>query len=107
MSFGELCVVSIVAIIIMKPEDLPAIIKKFKYVRKYIARLKIEVINYFDKELQIEHKELGQDVDEINSYIKKIINLGSNYEGDYSLPDVKDKYKRLVIEKVNQEKDQV
>lgn len=107
MSFGELCVVAIVAIIIMKPEDLPIIIKKIKYARKYIAHLKIEIINYFDKELRIDHKELEQDVDEINSYIKKIINLGSDYKGDYSLEDVKDKYKRLVTEKINQEKDQV
>jgi Sec-independent protein translocase protein TatA len=105
MSFGELCVVAIVAIIIMKPEDLPIIIKKIKYARKYIAHFKTEIINYFDKELRIDHKELEQDVDEINSYIKKIINLGSDYEGDYSLEDVKDKYKRLVTEKINQEKD--
>lgn len=106
MSFGELCVVAVVAIVIMKPEDLPIIIKKFKYVKKYFENLKTEIVGFFDKELQLDNKELESNVDEINQYIKKIINIGGTYEGDYSLQDIKDKYKQLVLKKVEQEKDQ-
>ena len=106
MSFGELCVVAIVAVIIMKPEDLPLIIDKFKYVRKYIARLKAEVANYFTHELLVDDKELEKNIDEINIYLKKIINLNGVYEGDYSLDDIKNKYRQLVKQKIDKEKDQ-
>ena len=106
MSFGELCIVAIVAIVIMKPEDLPVIISKFKYARKYIARLKAEIVGYFDEQLQIDDKELEKDVHEINLYLKKIISLNGSYDGDYSLEDIKDKYKQLVKQKINHKKDQ-
>ena len=106
MSFGELCVVAVVAIVIMKPEDLPVIISKFKYAKKYFENLKGEIIGFFDKELQIDNKDLENNVDEINQYIKKIINIGGTYEGDYSLQDIKDKYNQLVLKKIEQEKDQ-
>src|SRR5579884_2879727 len=100
MSFSELCVVLIVAIIIMKPEDIPVIVNKFKQIKVYFNNLKSDVITYFNKELQIEGRELSKDIDEINFYLQKIASLNGEYEGDYSLKDIKNKYHQLVQRKL-------
>jgi Sec-independent protein translocase protein TatA len=104
MSFGEIFILLVVAVFVMKPEDIPAIIRKFQQIKSYFTNAKAEVISYLGKELQIEDKELDEDIEQINFYLKKIAHLNEGYDGNYSLEDIKTKYHQLVQQKVEIEK---
>jgi len=90
MSIGEILVVLIVAMVLVKPEDLPALRKSFIRIKKYFARLQSEIASWFDD---------PDDASEMNEYLEKISGLGEKYNGDYSLSEVKAKYLSLLKRK--------
>ncbi len=92
MSLGELAIIAIVAIFVIKPEDLPAIMNYIKKARRYFSDLKKEAMASLDKE----EPEIMENSEEINYYLQRIISLEGSYEGEYSLDRVKAKYKEIV-----------
>jgi len=106
MSLFEFLVVIIVGILVVKPEDLPKILTKFKEIRAFIENTKKEIMSHLDpiselKEVALEN--LNQDMDQINFYLEKISNLGSEYDGDYSLTSIKNHYHKIIKEKIDTE----
>ena len=110
MSLSELIVVLLVGFFVVKPEDFPKIIAKFKEIRLFITNTKKEIIAHIDPIL-----ELGQDakddnslnldneIQQMNFYLGKIANIDAEYEGEYSLSSVKEHYRKLVKTKMLEE----
>ncbi len=96
MSISEFFVVIIVAFILIKPEDLPYIIKQIKKVRRFFSNIKNDVTSSFDKNLFNEDDEL--EIEQTNKYLSKIASLGKKYEGNYNLSDIKSFYHKLLKE---------
>lgn len=112
MSISELLVVLIIALVVTKPQDLPAIIKSFKQAKTYLASLKEQIFKQLQEHLpdlddisndtkeqesiksrQIDYKDSPQ---ELNFYLEKIILLQGSYEGDYSKEALKAEYTKLI-----------
>jgi Sec-independent protein translocase protein TatA len=105
MSLFEFLVVIIVGILVIKPEDLPKIIAKLKEMRVFINNTKKEIMSHLDPISELQESSLedfNQDMDQINFYLGKIANLGSEYNGDYSLRSIKDHYHKLVQDQIKQ-----
>lgn len=99
MSLFELLVIFIVAFLVIKPEDLPQIIKRIKSFYSFFAKTKTEISSYFD----IDQKDdivIDDDIDQINFFLEKITNLGGEYEGEYSVNKIRDYYQKLVKESI-------
>jgi len=97
MSFTEIALIIIVALVVIKPEDIPSIFKKIKELYKYIASIKKQ----FDREINkiMEEDKTSDEAEKINFYLKKIMDLGESYTGDYSLSDVKAQYHQIILSK--------
>ncbi len=95
MSFSEILVVLVVAILVLKPEDIPVVFKKIKGAYNYIFSIKKEIEKSVEKLSDSEEIEK----DEINFYLKKIVACDASYEGDYSLSDIKSFYHKLLLKK--------
>ena len=95
MSITEITLIIIVALVVIKPEDIPSIMKKLKELYKYIISIKKQI----DKEINdITDEDKGsEDLEKINFYLKKIMDLGETYTGDYSLSDVKVQYHQFLL----------
>jgi Sec-independent protein translocase protein TatA len=106
LSFGEILLILLVAILILKPEDLQSIMKYFLKLKKQI----LEIKEYFGKVFrEIEEKTLNKDlnkdeINEMNSYVKKIQELGLTYDGEYNTEDLR-KYYLSAIKKIKEDDD--
>ncbi len=102
LSFGEILLILLVAILILKPEDLPSIMKYFLRLKKQIFHIK----EYFGKVFhEIEEKTLNKDeINEMNEYVKKIQELGLAYDGEYNTKDLR-KYYLSAIKKIKEDDD--
>jgi Sec-independent protein translocase protein TatA len=87
MSITEILVVLIVALFVIKPEDMPAIVKGFRKLKRYVSSLQRDIM------MTIEEPE---DATEMNKYLEKITALGARYDGEYSLDAVRGKYMELL-----------
>jgi hypothetical protein len=103
MSLGEVLVVAMVALLVMKPNDIAVILKKIQQLKAYLTNTKSEILSYIDKELQIDKNKLDN-LDELNFYLQKIISITGNYEGDYSIKQIKKRYHELVKREINEDK---
>jgi len=92
MSFSEVLVVIIIGVLVLKPEDLKALIKNFYQLKRYLTDLKDQIFAPLQAELDQLEESTCQDRDEINFYLEKIASLNQQYEGDYSLEKVKKYY---------------
>ena len=95
MSMGEVLVIILIAILLIKPKDIPIIIDKVKDCAKFFRKLKAEIFSHFDNELNAQDKLLQDEfeqVDRINFYLEKIIQIEGKYEGNYDIDSIKDKY---------------
>ncbi len=97
MSFAEFSIVILLAILLIKPKDLPFIVKKLKETFLYLSSLKKEVM----KELDILSSESPkkEHYEEINLYLKKIMELDATYTGEYKISDIKAFYHKLLLQK--------
>ena len=108
MSLFELIVILIVGFLVMKPEDIPKIMAKIREIKSFITNTKQEIISHLDldnaklpkKSISI---EIEDEMEQMNFYLTKIANLESEYEGEYSLPLIKDHYRKLVKNKMKDE----
>ncbi len=100
MSISELVVIFVVAFLVLKPEDLPQIAKKLKDFYSFFTRTKTEIMSCFD----LNHQDtVVDDLDQMNFYLEKIANLGRDYEGEYSLNNVKDYYQKIIKDSIKSE----
>lgn len=86
MSIFELLVVFIVAILLIKPADIPHIAKNIRYIIKYIKSIQKDFFSYFED---------MDETEEINKYLTKIIELDGEYKGDYDLVEIRKYYQKL------------
>lgn len=98
MSLFELLLVLFVGFLVLKPDDLPKIAQKIRELNSFFFNSRKEIISYLD--LSDEAKELSIDTDRINFYLEKISNMGSEYNGDYSIDSIKEHYNSLVKSKL-------
>jgi len=92
MSFSEILVALFVAILVLSPEDIKALIKIFYQLKKYLTDLKNQIFAPIQAELDKLEEEDYQNHDEINFYLDKIALLNQKYEGEYSLEKIKQHY---------------
>lgn len=109
MSLFELLVVIIVGVLVSKPEDFPKIIAKFKEVRAFIANTKKEIMLHIDPMGELKssvsediNTDFGAEMEQMNFYLEKISSLGAEYDGEYSMTDIKNHYRGLVNEQIKQ-----
>lgn len=100
MSLFELLVVFLVIFLVLKPEDLPKVIKKLKELRAFITNAKSEIAHYLD--ITNEAKELDEDIEKINFYLEKIASMGAEYQGEYSIEAIKAYYHSLIKSKIQE-----
>lgn len=97
MSLLEVFVVILVALMLLKPKDVPVIIKIFKKLFCIINDFKEEFLDYINS---IDEKDIvSKDVDKINFYLQKITSLGYGYNGDYNLEEIKSYYHEIILKK--------
>lgn len=106
LSFSEILLILLVAILVLKPEDIPSIMKYFLKLKKQVFGIKEYFLNVFR---EIEGKALGtelkvDEINEINEYVKKIHELGLRYDGEYKIEDVR-RYYLSVVEKIKKEEE--
>lgn len=87
MSIAEILVILVIAIIVIKPEDMPTILKYIKGIRRYLRSLSSDIMSKLDED---------EDPEEINQYLEKIMALGDKYEGEYELELIKKHYSKLL-----------
>lgn len=87
MSIAEISVILVIALLVIKPEDMPTIIKYIRNIRRYLRNLSSDIISKLEGE---------EDPEEINRYLEKILALGDKYEGEYDLEEIKKYYSKLL-----------
>jgi len=95
MSLGELVVIFLVVLLVVKPQDIPVIIQKLHELRRIYNRFKDSIISYVNSE----DISFSAEVAEINFYLKKIISINGSYHGDYTLEEIKKNYHTLIKSK--------
>ncbi len=109
MSLFELLLIVIISLLVMKPEDIPKILAKIREIKSFVTNTKQEIMSHIDLDLDTtsskKHKShpLEHEMEQMNFYLEKIANLDSEYEGTYSLPSIKEHYRKLVKDKMNDE----
>lgn len=109
MSLFELLLIVIISLLVMKPEDIPKILAKIRQIKSFITNTKKEILSHLDVDNnKLSKKSLSADLEDemeqMNFYLQKIANLDSEYDGEYSLPLIKDHYRKLVKDKMNDAK---
>ncbi len=84
LSWTELAVIIVIAVLVIKPEDLPEILKGASNIIKKIKNAGVEVRNFFDESL----KEAGlkEEENNIRGHIK---DLEGNLRETYDITDIK------------------
>ncbi|KAF8818601.1 Sec-independent protein translocase family protein [Rickettsia endosymbiont of Cardiosporidium cionae] len=103
MSFVELLIVILVAILVIKPRDLVCIVKKVKVLLKMVNDFKATVLKSlgnFGMD-EINDTEKMSEIDEINDLLAKIVDIQKKeYTGDYSLESLREYYLYLTKKKM-------
>lgn len=102
MSMFEIAVICIVCLLVMKPEDIPKILKKFREMKAFISDTKREIVSHLDINTAIIDKSgcmLESEVEQINFYLGKIADQGAEYDGEYDLTSIKKYYRKIMNEK--------
>lgn len=103
MSLFEILLILAVALLVMKPEDIPKIAKTLMNFKRYMDNAKKEIMSYVDLEQEsaTSHiKPLENQIEQMNFYLQKIADLGDDYEGIYDLDAIKKHYRKLVNSKI-------
>ena len=107
MSLFEILVILIVALLVVKPEDVPQIVSKLKELRAFVSNTKKEIFSHFDPDtstkLKQSSEDLGSQIEQMNFYLEKIGDLDSEYDGEYSLVPVKEHYRKAMNKKISSE----
>ncbi len=104
MSLGEMLVTALVALLVMKPQDIPSVLKTFYNIKSQLSDFVNGALSKINSELKEVHEPIMQDIEELNFYLRKIIELEGSYEGDYSKESLKAKYQEVLKSKIEQYK---
>lgn len=104
ISIGEIIIVAIIALLVVKPDDIPVLLRSVFNIRDKFSSLVHNVKGSVDSALASVHDEIsGDEFEEVNIYLKKIMQSGKEYKGDYTLSSVKAFYHRSIIRGVERE----
>lgn len=106
MSLFEILVILAVALLVVKPEDVPQIVSKLKELRAFVNNTKKEIFSHFELDAKPSKKtsqDLGGQMEQMNFYLEKIGDLGSEYSGEYSLEAIKEHYRKIMNQKISSE----
>jgi hypothetical protein len=94
MSFAEILVVAIIAVIILKPEDISLLLKSCIKFKHYFFGIKKDMEAKLRAELELEGitEDLASEIEIMNKYLEKIISKEGKYEGDYNLDAIRNHY---------------
>ncbi|MDC0864655.1 hypothetical protein OAP56_01745 [Rickettsiaceae bacterium] len=108
MSIYEALVVIVIGLLVLKPEDVPQIVAKFKELRLLFSQTKDDILSSVQSIPEfkewVHENDLEEDADQMNIYLEKIADLGFVYEGEYSLVAIRSHYRRVVQSKLDQRK---
>ena len=98
MGLGEIAIILVVALILIKHEDLPHILRHFHQIRQYILQVKQEIANFVRKYTK-DIEEGEPTLEEVNFYLAKIISVEGRYDGKYELSEIRNHYYFLLKQK--------
>ncbi|MFK7973315.1 MAG: DUF2672 domain-containing protein [Rickettsiaceae bacterium] len=88
----------------MKPEDIPKILDKIRDIKLFITKTKQEIISHIDPDFADTNEQVNKintdEMEQINFYLARITNLDHQYNGEYSLRDIKDYYQQIIAKKI-------
>ena len=96
MSLGEILVVMLVALMVTKPEDIPAIVKKIQQFKLNCLAIKKQLLLYITEDIKKDSSINENDTELLNFYLQKILSIQGHYDGNYSISELKKNYDRLV-----------
>ncbi len=99
MSLHELFITCLIAALILKPTDYFKIINLIRKIHYKINNINKKINTYLNEINIIESKAMD-DLSMINYYLIKITNMGINYQGQYTVQDVKKYYQQLVTNNI-------
>lgn len=105
MSFGEILVVMLIALMVTKPQDIPLIVKKIQQFKLYCLALKKQLLLSVSEDLHTDLDFIEDNTEQLNYYLQKIINIQGYYNGNYSIAELKENYDRLIKIQVTESKD--
>mgnify|MGYP000482276358 CR=1 FL=1 len=105
MSFSEILVILIVSIFCITPQDLKEILAKIQQIKKFVKSSQQKINSYLELDEERNHGSIMSDfgVDEINTYLAKILSLGHEYSGEYNIDDIKKYYDSIAKPNVKPE----
>ncbi len=106
MSFSEILVILIVSVFCIKPQDIREILKQIRQFRQFIKSNQQRINAYLELDEDQNRTSIMADfgVDEMNTYLAKILSLGHEYSGEYSIDEIKKYY--FSIKKTNTESEE-
>ena len=99
MSLGEIAVIFFVAFLVLSPSDIKKLLQYIKKTKRCFLHIEHNVHRIVSQELsKIEDSkdDITSELHDINYYMKKIIDLGSAYQGSYDLDSVRNYYEKLI-----------
>jgi hypothetical protein len=99
MSLGEIVVVLLVALLVVKPEDISTIIKKNQEIKSYFGSLKSQAMFYLISGANSNFDD--EDIEQLNFYLQKIIGINGYYNEGYTLQELKHNYSQLIKLNIN------
>jgi sec-independent protein translocase protein TatB len=86
LSWSELMVVGVVGLVVIGPEELPAIVRNCK---KIMAQIKQVSKEFTDSITEMdEFKDLKEEAKKLNEDIKTIVDLDGNVQRTYDISDI-------------------
>jgi Sec-independent protein translocase protein TatA len=115
-SFGEIALITLVSLAVLKPSDIPNILRQIYGARRYLTKLSSGILSSINtpstitpSESSIENKSKvdssAEDAHNMNFYLEKILELNGKYDGEYSIESIKAHYHQLLLKKTTEKKD--
>ena len=82
ISFSELFVILVVGAVLVRPKDIPHIVKAIKKARQYLFKLKKEFLAYYN--------DFHEEIDEVASETKYIIDQEGKPQVAYDISDLEE-----------------
>ena len=101
MSLAEIVIVLVVALLCLKPEDISFLIKQVRQVMQLLNNVKNEVFGMLDSEDNNDH-HIGEDnIELMNYYLERIVQIDGEYNGEYNINALKSHYNKISQEALN------
>lgn len=97
MSFYEILVILIVSVFCIKPHDIKEILAYIRQFRQFIKTNQQKINTYLQLDEGQPSGSIISDVglDEMNTYLAKILSLGHEYSGEYNIDEIKKYYESI------------